>query len=140
MKLKVNKKSISGKKSNVRQATFEYPKCPLTVRELLEETVKICVSDYNKRREAGTELMQVFTGEDMESQAAGGRISFGINYGGRYAEEKSALDNALQCFEDGLIAVFADGVRYEGLTKPLTLKEGSEVTFVRLTMLAGRMW
>ena len=69
MKLKVNKKSISGKKSNVRQATFEYPKCPLTVRELLEETVKICVSDYNKRWEAGTELMQVFTGEDMESQA-----------------------------------------------------------------------
>ena len=140
MKLKVNRKSISGKKSKIKQMIFEYPICPLTVKELLEETVKLCVSDYNRRNEAGTELMQVFTKEDMESQALKGKISFGVNYGEAYAEEKSAIDCALQCFEDGLVAVFVDDVRHEGLMEPLNLKEDSEITFVRLTMLAGRMW
>lgn len=140
MKLKVNRKSISGKKSRVKQVIFEYAKCPSTVKELLEETVKICVCDYNLRKEAGTDIIQVFAKEDMEERALEGKISFGINYGNEYAEEKSAVDCALQCFEDGLIAVFADGVRQEGLMEPLYLKEGSEVTFVRLTMLAGRMW
>lgn len=140
MRLKVNRKSVSGKKSKIKQVIFEYPRCPLTVGELLEETVKICVSDYNRRKEAGTDIMEVFAKEDMEEKALEGKLSFGVNYGDGYAEEKSAVDNALQCFEDGLVAVFVDGVWHEGLMEPLHLKEGSEITFVRLTMLAGRMW
>ncbi|MDO4333262.1 MAG: hypothetical protein Q4C58_11360 [Eubacteriales bacterium] len=140
MKIKVNKKSVSGKKSGIRQVVYEYPKCPATVKELLEETVKLCVADYNSRREAGTDILQVFSGAELEDRAAAGKIAFGVNYGTESVQEKEAVENALQCFEDGIVAAFVDGVRLEKPEDPLTIKENSEVTFVRLTMLAGRMW
>ena len=58
----------------------------------------------------------------------------------RKADEKRAVENALQCFDDGLVALFADGVRYTEREEKMELKQQSEVTFVRLTFLAGRMW
>lgn len=140
MKIKVNKKSVSGKKNSIRQVVYEYPKCPETVRELLEETVKLCVADYNSRREAGTDILQVFSRTEPEDRAAAGKIAFGVNYGEKAAAEKEAVETALQCFEDGIVAVFVDGVRLEKPEEPLTIGENSEVTFVRLTMLAGRVW
>lgn len=140
MRIRVSKKSVSGKKNSIRQVIYEYPKCPATVRELLEETVKLCLADYNGRREAGTDILRVFPQTELEDQAVAGKIAFGINYGEKAAAEKEAVKNALQCFEDGIVAVFADGVRLENLEEPLTIGEDSEVTFVRLTMLAGRMW
>ena len=51
-----------------------------------------------------------------------------------------AVVNALQCFDDGIVALFVDGVRYQKREERLPLKDQSEVTFIRLTFLAGRMW
>lgn len=140
MKIKISQKSISGRKNSIRQVSYEYPVRPNTVRELLTETVKLVVADYNRRREAGTDILQVFSKKELEDQAASGKAGFGVNYGNSHAEETAAVKNALQCFEDGIVAVFADGVRLERLEDAVELKDGSEVTFVRLTMLAGRMW
>lgn len=140
MKIRVNQKSVSGKKNGIRQVIYEYPACPETVRQLLAETVKLCVADYNERREAGTDILQFFSKKELEDQAASGKISFGVNYGAEYADEEAAVKNALQCFEDGIVAVFVDGACLEGLEDAVELKEESEVTFVRLTMLAGRIW
>jgi hypothetical protein len=39
-----------------------------------------------------------------------------------------------------MVALFADGVRYTEREEKIALKELSEVTFIRLTFLAGRMW
>ena len=58
----------------------------------------------------------------------------------RKADEEKAVVNALQCFDDGIVALFADGVRYQKREERLPLKDQSEVTFIRLTFLAGRMW
>ena len=58
----------------------------------------------------------------------------------RKADEEKAVENALQCFDDGMVALFADGVRYTEREEKIALKELSEVTFIRLTFLAGRMW
>lgn len=140
MKIRVNKKSVSGKKNSIRQVIYEYSVRPETVKQLLTETVKLSVADYNSRRDAGTDILQVFSKKELEDQAAAGKIGFGVNYGAGYADEEAAIKNALQCFEDGIVAVFADGVRLESLEDAVELKEDSEVTFVRLTMLAGRMW
>ena len=41
---------------------------------------------------------------------------------------------------ENIFRIFADGKELESLQEPVSLQEGSEVTFVRLTMLAGRMW
>ena len=58
----------------------------------------------------------------------------------RRAKGSDAVKAALKCFEDGMVALFADGVRYSEPGQTIPLREGSEVTFVRLTFLAGRMW
>ena len=58
----------------------------------------------------------------------------------RKADEGKAIANALQCFDDGMVALFADGVRYNGRSERIDLRDRSEVTFIRLTFLAGRMW
>lgn len=54
--------------------------------------------------------------------------------------EEAAIENALQCFEDGMVAVFVDSTRIEELDCKLSLTEGSHVIFVKLTFLVGRMW
>ena len=58
----------------------------------------------------------------------------------RKADAEKAVANALQCFDDGMVALFVDGVRYQKREDVLPLREQSEVTFIRLTFLAGRMW
>ena len=54
--------------------------------------------------------------------------------------EKQAVETTLQAFEDGLVAVFVDGKRYEELNEELHLIGNEVITFVKLTMLSGRMW
>ena len=53
---------------------------------------------------------------------------------------ETAVAAALQAFEDGLYRVFAGTVELEKLESPLTLAPDENLTFIRLTMLAGRMW
>ena len=51
-----------------------------------------------------------------------------------------AKENALQSFEDGLYRIFIGDNEIEGLNTAITLNEGDTLTFIKLTMLAGRMW
>ena len=72
--------------------------------------------------------------------AQAGKVSYGEPMDDRKADAEKAVLNALQCFDDGIVALFADGVRYTRREEEIPLKDQSEVTFVRLTFLAGRMW
>ena len=72
--------------------------------------------------------------------ALAGKVSYGEPMDDRKADAEKAVLNALQCFDDGIVALFADGVRYTRREEEIPLKDQSEVTFVRLTFLAGRMW
>ena len=76
----------------------------------------------------------------LRNSAASGKVAYGDPMDGRKADEKKAVENALQCFDDGMVALFADGIRYTDRQEKMALKEQSEVTFIRLTFLAGRMW
>lgn len=111
----------------------------MRVRDFLEETVRSCVRRFNERKEAG-EVLRLFSREALEDMAAGGKVSFGDSLSDKKADEGKAEETALQAFEDGLVALFADGKRYEDPEEILPVREGSQVTFVRLTFLAGRMW
>jgi len=139
MKILISVKGASGKKPRISQISFEYPEGPMRVRDFLEETVRSCVRRFNERKEAG-EVLRLFSREALEDMAAGGKVSFGDSLSDKKADGKKAADAALKAFEDGLIALFADGKRYEDLEEILPVREGSQVTFVRLTFLAGRMW
>lgn len=133
----------------------------ISVRDFLAETVRLTIAEYQKAAEsieaqdeseqnrickkenpetAAFLLMKALTEEEIAEKAEEGKVSFGVHYNLKKVDEKKAVENAWQCFEDGMIAFFADGERFEDMEKRVLLHEGSEVTFIRLTFLAGRMW
>ena len=152
MKIRINVKGASRKKAAIVQMTCDYPDRQMTVEEFLEETVRQNVREYNARKDAA-EILRLFSNEGgknsplneqfeehIQNSAASGKVAYGDPMDGRKADEEKAVKNALQCFDDGMVALFADGVRYTEREEKIALKELSEVTFIRLTFLAGRMW
>jgi hypothetical protein len=139
MQIRINVKGASRRKAAVVQQVREYPDGPMTVEEFLAETVRQNVRDYNERKEAG-EILRLFAADVLEEKAQSGKVSYGDPMDDRKADEGKAVANALQCFDDGMVALFADGVRYTERSERIALGEQSEVTFIRLTFLAGRMW
>ena len=152
MKIRINVKGASRKKAAIIQMTCDYPDRQMTVEEFLEETVRQNVREYNARKDAA-EILRLFSNEGgknrplneqfeehIQNSAASGKVAYGDPMDSRKADEEKAVENALQCFDDGMVALFADGVRYTEREEKIALKELSEVTFIRLTFLAGRMW
>ena len=139
MKVFVNMKKLGSRRNSITQIPYELKTSPDTVQDLITQMVSICVKDYNNRMES-KELLNNLSQADMENQATAGKISFGVNYGENKADEEAATANALQCFEDGIYRIFCGTEQLQKLEDKITLKEGCELTFVRLTMLSGRMW
>lgn len=139
MNIHVNLKSIGGKKSSVKPVVCRINGHPGTLRELILAVTEAGVEEYNRRMEA-SDLLSCLTREEIEDKARTGKVAFGVNYGERKAELPEAQENAIQCFEDGIYRVFQDGEPLEALDGPVSVTEDSVFTFVRLTMLAGRMW
>lgn len=147
MQIKISVRSASRKKAAVAWRTAEYPDGPMTVRDFLAETVRTNAREYNERKDADV-LLRLFSRdpdetsleEQLKDMAVSGKVAYGDSVNDKKADEEAAVRNALQCFDDGMVALFADGVRYTKQDEVIPLKEQSEVTFVRLVFLAGRMW
>ena len=139
MQIRINVKGASRRKAAIVQQLREYPDGPMTVEEFLAETVRQNVREYNERKDEG-EILRLFNMETLEDKAESGKVAYGAPMDDRKADEGKAVANALQCFDDGMVALFADGVRYSDRSEKMDLKDQSEVTFIRLTFLAGRMW
>ncbi|MCI9283061.1 MAG: hypothetical protein HFG56_07185 [Lachnospiraceae bacterium] len=147
MKLRVNIKSVSKRRKAVEETFCEIAKRPKTVRELIQEVVDSQVAEYNQQIERSQsssgqcpEVLACLTKEEIEDQAESGKIGFGISYGEKMADSVAARENAWQCFEDGIYRIFMDGQPLERLEEAIVVTEDTIFTFVRLTMLAGRMW
>lgn len=139
MKINVNLKSVAKRKHSVQPVEYELDGCPSTVRELILAVTAAGVKEYNERME-NSELLTYLTREEMDDKAQSGKIGFGVNYGDKKADLLAAQENSIQCFEDGIYRIFIDDEQLEELDKKITISEQSIFTFVRLTMLAGRMW
>ena len=86
------------------------------------------------------DFLEKYLESRFKEGAQAGKVSYGEPMDDSKADAEKAVLNALQCFDDGIVALFADGVRYTRREEEIPLKDQSEVTFVRLTFLAGRMW
>ena len=139
MIIQVNIKQIGKKKAKVSGMSFHWENKPLTVRELIKESVHTCVTEYNERVRRG-EFCKPLSEEEIEDMASVGKIAFGINYGGKEADEGKAIENALLGYEDGLFRIFIGDEAAGDLDDEIHIEENSEVTFIRLVMLSGRMW
>jgi len=144
----VNQKSI-GKNKRIKTVPLEYEKAPSNVYELIEETVGIMVADFRKRAEnKETPLSE----EQIRDLSEIGRVSFGIIYNDKMPDLKEAVDTAVLAYRDGLVAIFINDELIEVKSEEaaptenelrncsIELHENDTVSFVRLTMLAGRMW
>ena len=110
-----------------------------TLREFLKAVVSQQVNEYNnKPREKN--LLPFLTQSETDEQLAEGKVGFGSIYNENKANILLAKETALQAFEDGMFAVFADEEELVDLSQRFALSPGTVITFIRLTFLAGSYW
>lgn len=139
MTIKVNIKQLGKKRNRIAEVPFFLENTPSTVGELIKEAVHTCVSEYNERWANGSNAAPL-SEDDISDMSEVGKIAFGINYGGKAADEAAALKNALQSYEDGLYRIFIGETEAGNLSDSISLSENDSVTFIRLVMLTGRIW
>ncbi len=137
--IKINIKSVSGKKSRITTRTMLFDENINVVEELIKAAVAATVNEYNERRES-SDLITVLTPGLIEDKAQTGKVSFGVNYGEKSPDLETAVNNALEAFADGIVVIFADDKKLDSLDEAIDINEIKSLTFVKLTMLAGRMW
>ena len=134
--IQVRMKKLGKQKSqDLQPVPFELAQKPETVRELLTSLTALGVRDYNERKDAG-QVLRFLTHEEIADQAARGKISPGLR-GGEDAVEEKAVENTLQCFEDGIFRVFAGENELTALEETIPWTDDMVFTFIRLTMLSG---
>lgn len=137
--IKINIKSVSGKKSRITTRTMLFDENINVVEELIKAAVATTVNEYNERRES-SDLITVLTPGLIEDKAQTGKVSFGVNYGEKSPDLETAVNNALEAFADGIAVIFADDKKLDSLDEAIDINDIKSLTFVKLTMLAGRIW
>lgn len=135
MKVFVNLKSIGKKKQCLTKKEYILPEDIRTVKDLILAFVRICVKDFNEK-----ELFSYLTREEIEEASDIGKIHFGDKENQAKQDEAKAIENALTSYEDGIYRIFIGERECGDLSENITLFEGAELSFIKLAMLAGRMW
>ncbi|BBM58072.1 hypothetical protein JMUB4039_2059 [Leptotrichia trevisanii] len=139
MKVFVNVKQIGKRKNKIDRKEYEISGEIKTVKELLTEFVTINVKKFNEGL-IEEDVVPYLTDEKISDLSDAGKISFGVDYNGKKQDLEKAIENALQSYEDGIYRIFVNDEEMGEIESEIELKEKDELTFVRLTMLAGRMW
>ena len=137
MKIIINVKGLSRKKV-IHQEEVELTNNISTTKDLITELVKINVEKFNKKID-DKDILSIMTNEHIAEAERSGKIGDEV-HGDKKANLEKALDTAYLAFEDGLYCIFINDEQSEKLDDSLNLKNGDILTFIRLTMLAGRMW
>lgn len=121
--------------ADLQPVPYELDKRPESVRELLTALTILGVKQYNARKDEG-KILAYLTREEIAEQASRGKIAFGLR-GGEDASENQAVENTIQCFEDGIYRVFAGETELTALSDAIPWTDDIVFTFIRLTMLSG---
>ncbi len=109
---------------------------PLTLGQLIAQIVAAQVVTFGTRQDQQTlpqawSLAQVVIGLEL------GKIAPGDRDPSPSLAQEAAIATALQGFQDGLYLVFVDEVQQLSLDQAVTLREASQVLFLRLVALVG---
>lgn len=129
------KKLGKQKNTELQPVPFELAEKPQTLRQLLTALTELGVRQYNARKDEG-QILAYLTKEEITAQASRGKISLGLRGGGDAIEEQ-AVENTVQCFEDGIYRVFAGETELTTLSDEIPWSENLIFTLIRLTMLSG---
>jgi hypothetical protein len=139
LKLYVNVKQAAARKNYITREEINLAFRPENLRQLIAELVKQRAEDFNKRNKA-EDIIKYLTDGEIEDRVVVGKVSFGEKYNKTPVETHKATEAAFLAYEDGIYRVFIGDREAGDLDEPLELKEEEVLTFVRLTMLSGRMW
>ena len=123
----------------VKEHPFMLAAVPNTLRELIGEAVKSCIEAYRARARA-EEPPPPLTDEQFDGMRELGKFAFGVHYNENEIDEAKAIATATEAVADGLVRVFKGNDEITELDGEIEITEGDVFTFVRLTMLSGRMW
>jgi hypothetical protein len=148
MQVFVKVKAAGRRRPALAKRPLELPDHLRTLEDLVRAVVAAEARRFNARPAdaevsagAGEDaLFHCLTETEIAAELTTGKISFGRRYGGQDAEIEQAVVTALQGFADGLWRVFRNGEALTELQAAADLKEGDELTFLRLTFLSGRLW
>lgn len=135
----VTVKSLAKKKAYIDKIRIEISQKPNSLRELITQIVSNNVKDFNDKK-VEMQLCNYISKDDIELQSKSGKVGFNTKYNDKQADEKEAVDIAITAFEDGLYRIFIDDEEVDQLDAQLSCRNDAEVAFVKLTMLAGRLW
>jgi hypothetical protein len=139
MKIHVTLKSLAKRKAFLEKVELELTKKPMTIVELISELVSMNVRAFNDKQDT-IPLVPFLTKDEIEQSGAAGKVGFAHIYNEQKVQEEDAIQTAVQAFEDGLFKVFINDVE-QGVENPsIQLNDGDQLVFIKLTMLAGRMW
>jgi hypothetical protein len=97
------------------------------------------VQQYNDKM-VETPLHLYLTDQQLEDAAQHGKVHFGEKKSDTLQSVDQAISTMLQAFHDEFFLVLHNEESLDSLTTPLTLQEDDVFTFIKLTMLAGRIW
>lgn len=140
MTINIHIRQLGKKRNTISAVPFDLPAQPADVRALIIAVVQVCVAAYNERVRKGEMGIRPMAEESLSDMETIGKLAFGINCGGKEADEAAAIANALKSFEDGLYRIFLGQTELTALDESLALAERDELTFIRLTMLSGSIF
>ena len=112
---------------------------PDTLREFISQAVISCVKAYREKNEENN-LPCPISEEEYKEMREIGKFAFGIHYNQNDVNEDASIKIAIDAFNDGLVRIFKDNTELVDLDGKTDISEGDEFTFIKLTMLSGRMW
>ena len=139
MKIYIQMKAAGKRKPVLDPVPYELPDHVSTLREFLTELVRMEVERYNEKGK-DVQVVPYLTKEEIEDHAEAGKVGFGRIYSEKRADAEKASENALQCFEDGLVRVFQNEQELKEQDAPIQIREEDGFTLIRLTFLAVRLW
>ena len=133
-------KQLGKKHPQIEHACLELPQLSpqSTLTDFIQALVQQQVEAYELRQAAT--LLQALTPNQIEEGAQQGKVDVGERFEKRTVAIEAAKTEALQAFEDGLYAVFADDEQLEELDAIVNWEAIDCFTFIRLTFLAGSFW
>lgn len=129
-------KIIKKKASSLKNISYEAMECE-PVETLKELLVQMTIYEYKKQM---TQKKEILSQKEIESESKFGKITFGNLYNENEKDIGDLINVMLQDYQDGLFRVFWNQEECLDLNQKLDIQEENEVVFIKLVMLAGRLW
>jgi hypothetical protein len=132
-------KQIGKRKPIIEGQDLQIQQPAETLRDLIEQIITINVEQYNNRT-VDELLVAALSEQEIKDKADHGKVGFNVRYNPSQQDLNKAIENASLSFRDGLYKVFINDVEIEQWQQDISINEDDRILFLRLTMLAGRMW